>query len=348
MTVEEAKKELVKRYKYLYENAEFLLAQFLEEETEEELKDSNKRWNSDRTERRIYINLNEKTLQMIEEFLFSHYNMESSFLYIIIEDMKREEKYQRRYEKALTLIEKKKQTQSPLMERLEVFNILCKYGRYLEEQSGDLENKQKKLHMLDEYFRLARYKNDGKIYTSGKDLTLHDCPSGVSIELHKREPYREKSDVGIVKNDFITTIVNAPYHEYNWSIFTEEEKQEVYLQYHDELPHYMFIACELEEEYIQTMIDSRLIRPEHTKPCHEAFKIDESQIFVNPNDSLYRYYQLCPHCGYIVNIPKEVLSEGVKQRIEKRCEQDKNLFRKNILKSELIALENEGPKKTLK
>lgn len=348
MTVEQAKQELIKRYRYLYENAEFLLSQYLVEETQEELEDYKKRWNSDRTEKRIYVKVDECFLQMIEEFLFSHYSMETSFLYIIIEDMKKEEKYQLRHKKALDLIEKKKQTTAPLMERLEVFNILCKYGRYLDEQSGDLENKKNKLRMLDEYFRLSRYKNDGKIYTSGKDLTLHDCPSGISIELNKREPYREKSDIGIVKNDFITTIVNAPYYEYNWSIFTEEEKQEVYLQYHDELPYYMFITCDLEEEYIETMIDSRLERPASTKPCHETFRIDESQIFVNPDDVLYRYYQLCPHCGYVVNIPKEILSEEVKQRIEERCSQDKNLFRKNILNSELIALENEGPKKTLK
>ena len=35
--------------------------------------------------------------------------------------------------------------------------------------------------------------------------------------------------------------------------------------------------------------------------------IKENEIFVNPNDKLYRYYQLCPHCGFIVNIPKEIL-----------------------------------------
>ena len=60
----------------------------------------------------------------------------------------------------------------------------------------------------------------------------------------------------------------------------------------------------------------------------ENFVIKEEEIFVNPNDKLYRYYQLCPHCGYIVNIPKEILSEDIKQRIEDRCSKDDKLFRK--------------------
>ena len=34
MTLEEAKKELIKRYKYLYENAYFILAPFMCEETQ--------------------------------------------------------------------------------------------------------------------------------------------------------------------------------------------------------------------------------------------------------------------------------------------------------------------------
>ena len=99
------------------------------------------------------------------------------------------------------------------------------------------------------------------------------------------------------------------------------------------------------------MIDSRLQRPDNTKPCHEEFRIDADQIFINPNDTLYRYYQMCPHCGYIVNIPKEILSTRVKQRIEERCSKNPNLFRINYLKSELKALElqaQEGPTKTLK
>ena len=106
-----------------------------------------------------------------------------------------------------------------------------------------------------------------------------------------------------------------------------------------------------EEEYIKTMIETRLYRPENTEPCGENFIIKEDEIFVNPDDKLYRYYQLCPHCGYIVNIPKEILSDGIKQRIEERCSKDDKLFRKMFLYSELFGLDKtstEGQKKMLK
>lgn len=351
MTKEQAKKELVKRYKYLYENAEFFLALHLVQETEVEFKEYKSKYKTSRTERRIYVELDDNKLRGIEEFLMSDRSMERTPLYILIEDLKKSAPHQRQVLRALDLIERKSKTDSPLMEQLNLFNILCKYGRFLDEQSGDLENKKNKLRVLDEYFRIDRYKNDGRIYTSGKNLTLHDCPSGISIPLHELEPIREKDDIGVTKNDFIDTIVNTPYYEYNWSIFTEEEKQEIYSQLHDELPYYLYATCKLEEEYITTMIDSRLERPEHTEPCLQPFRIDESQIFVDPDDPLYRYYQMCPHCGYVVHIPKEILSKGIRERIEIRCKQDKHLFRKNMLKSELQALERipqEGQTRILK
>ena len=79
--------------------------------------------------------------------------------------------------------------------------------------------------------------------------------------------------------------------------------------------------------------------------------VDENEIFINPDDRLYRYYQVCPHCGYIVNIPKEILSDGIKKRIEDRCSKDDKLFRKMYLYSELFSLDNKsvyGQKKLLK
>jgi hypothetical protein len=142
--------------------------------------------------------------------------------------------------------------------------------------------------------------------------------------------------------------VNLPKYEYNKSIFTEEEKQEVYIQAHEELPYYLEITCDLEEEYIKTMIESRLYRPENTSPCYESFKIDKEQIFINPDDKLYRYYQLCPHCGYIVNIPKEIIPEHIKKEIEERCSKDQYLFRKQYLISELKSLDNKSIQRTLK
>ena len=236
------------------------------------------------------------------------------------------------------------------IKKLDLYEILSKVCDYIDEQSGDLKNKKSKLYVLDQYYRILRYENNGKIYTSGRKLNLHDC-SSISIPLHDNVPSRDKKDIGVTRNSFISFIETAPYYEDNWSIFTEKEKQEIYLQYHDELPCDLEITCDIEEEYIKTMMETRLYRPEKTKPCGENFIIKEEEIFVDSNDKLYRYYQLCPHCGFIVNIPKEIMSEGIKQRIGERCNKDENLFRKMYLYSELMALDNltkEGQRRMLK
>ena len=62
MTLEEAKQELVRRYRYLYENAYFILAPFMYEETEEEYKqkakeEQEKYGMSLRTAPLIYLNI---------------------------------------------------------------------------------------------------------------------------------------------------------------------------------------------------------------------------------------------------------------------------------------------------
>ena len=350
MTTEQVKAEIIKRYKYLYENAEFILAPFMFEETQEEYKKRIEKYNLENSYPMIYMEIEPIFYQLIEEFLFTEDPMEKSLLYLLNEDLKTDENHLELVKEGLKLVEKKNQNQKYFKEVLDINNLLHKYGRYLEEQSGDLENKNRKLRILDEYFRLYRYQNNGKVYKSGKELSIEDCPS-VSVALEFKKPSRSKNDIGIENNKFIEAAVNAPHYEYNRSIFTEEEKAEVYMCYHNTLPYELYKECELEEEYVKTMIDSRLQRPENTEPCHEMFRIDEKEIFVNPEDKLYRYYQVCPHCGYIVNIPKEILSEGVKQRIEERCAKDQNLFRKNYLYSELFALDKkaqEGQKRVLK
>lgn len=329
MTNQEAKSELIKRYKYLNEHISFLLAPYVCEKPT------------------IHLDVEEVMITILENFLLSEDKMEESLLYYIVEDLKTDREHLKAVEEGLALLEEKNKGSKYIKENLDLNNLLHIIGRYIDEQSGDLENKKNKLLVLDEYFRLLRYKNNGKIYTSGRQLDLHDCTS-VSIPLQIQKPTRNPYDVGTLNNEFIRAIVNLPKYEYNKSIFTEEEKQEVYIQAHEELPYYLEITCDLEEEYIKTMIESRLYRPENTSPCYELFKIDKEQIFINPDDKLYRYYQLCPHCGYIVNIPKEIIPEHIKKEIEERCSKDQYLFRKQYLISELRSLDNKSIQRTLK
>ena len=150
------------------------------------------------------------------------------------------------------------------------------------------------------------------------------------------KPLRDKKDIGIKNNNFIFLISLAPFTDNNDSIFTENERQEIYLEYHDELPWNLEITCTLEEGHENLPRKVRPKRPDNTKPCGNVFYIKEEEIFVNPKEKKYRYYELCPHCGYMVNIPEEILSVGIKARIENRCSQDKNSFRRNYLTSELF------------
>ena len=46
----------------------------------------------------------------------------------------------------------------------------------------------------------------------------------------------------------------------------------------------------------------------------------------------------------MVNIPKEILSSGIRERIEERCSKDDKLFRKMYLYSELFSLDKKATK----
>ena len=337
MTTNQVKEEIIKRYKYLYENAEFILAPFVKEHSKDK-------------HSYVYLEIDEKFFQVIEEFLFSNDPLERTILYLLIEDLKTEKEHLENVKEGLSIVERYNQNN-----RHEIFNVYLRINRlfseyleYLEDQKGDTKNKENKFIVLDEYYRLLRYQNDGKMYQSGVYARWQDYPNA-SINSFERLHYdRSERDTGIEENDFIRAVVSSKHHKDNLSIFTEQEKSNVYHELHNEIPYETYKTCELEEEYIKTMIESRLQRPENTEPCNETFRIDEKEIFINPDDKLYRYYQLCPHCGYIVNIPKETLSDEVKQRIEERCSKDLYLFRKKCLQSELIALENKSNQMQLK
>lgn len=357
MTIEEAKKELVRRYKYLYENAQFILAPFMYEQSEEEFK---KTIEDDYVRKYIknpliYLKINrlDNINSLFEEFLLSDKPMEKSLLYRLVENKKKDKEYLNKVNAGLKLLEKKNEDEHNeiLKTRLSIWNILGSCAEYIEEQSGNLINKERKLQVIDQYYRILRYKNDGKTYISGRNLDLYDVNSiSVNIPTNKRKPSRDKKDIGVKDNSFISVISSSPCYENNLSIFSEGEKQQIYLQYHDELPCDLIKTCELEED-INFMDEPRLKRPKNTEPCGEDFVVKEKEIFVNFSSHLYRYFQLCPHCGYMVNIPKEILSDGIKQRIENRCNEDNKLFRKMVLYSELYSLDkqsNEEQRRLLK
>lgn len=334
MTKEEIKQELIKRYKFIYENALFILAPYMCEKENTLYKN---------TDIKTVICLNSlprEFLLLIESFLLSDIEMEESGLYRFIEIHNSDPEYLKRYKKGLELLERRNMQYE--YEELQL-NLNCSYllqliYNFVSKQSCDIKNKNNKLLVIDEYARINRYKNDGKIWISGVHLMCKDIAnytnynsSSVILGNHKKF-MRDKNDVGLKSSLFIKYISNMRKHyEYNYSILTEEEKQKIYLEYHDELPWDLEIKCVFDNDDLE--------RPYNTNPCLEFFYIKEEDIFINPNLKDYRYYQVCPHCGFIVNIPDNILSEGIKKRIEDRCKNDSMLFRKMYLYSELYSLD---------
>lgn len=357
MEKEQIKQELINRYKYIYENAVYILAPYMYQQAEEERERLNKKYRKENkhhpfisNDLLIYLKeLPKELLLDLESFLLSDIPFNQSKLYIELEEKKKSPDFLNKVKIGLNLLEKDNSKYSSLQTKLDSWKLMVRIREFINEQSGDLKNKEKKLTALDEYFRINRYSNNGKLWTSGYSINFKDMDNFLSFSAvlpkNERKPSRDKDDIGLKKGDFINYISNqANHYEYNFSVLTEQEKQDIYLTYHDELPWDLEKVCEFEEEYIPLMIETRLTRPDHTKPCGETFHVNEEEIFINPDDTLYRYFQLCPHCGYIVNIPKEALSDGIKKRIEERCSKDHNLFRKMYLYSELFSLDKTSTK----
>lgn len=336
--------ELKDRYKCLYENAQFLLAPFMYEQTEKEFNDLNEKSKKLKLpviyHPLIYLKTpNIRLLRMLEEALLGAKLLENTDLYKYINYNKNNKEYIQYYKKGLELLEKKNNDKLEILkDKLDIWNILTLIRKYISNQSISASIKENKLKAMDEYFRIARYKNDGKVWTSGYHLNFHDAKNFEKLSFTPSQNLNpvisiDKKDIGISNNKFIENLAKKKIY------LTEEEKQEIYLTYHDELPWNFSVNCDMENMIVETMIDTRLKRPDLTKPCNKSFTINEEEIFVNPDSSVYRYFCMCPHCGFIVNIPKKVLSNRIQDKIEKRCLNDSYLFRKMMLTSELKKLE---------
>lgn len=78
--------------------------------------------------------------------------------------------------------------------------------------------------------------------------------------------------------------------------------------------------------------------------CHSIIDVSLDNLYAIDDinyfgDILYKYYTICPNCGYMVFIEEDILDDDIM-----RCARDKNskemyLYKKNVLRSELINLE---------
>ena len=156
MNIEQAKQELVRRYKYLYENAYFILAPYMYEQSNEEFEitvvENIKKYNDPILKiPLVYLNINrlDSVNSVFEEFLLSDKPMEESLLYQIVESKRNDKDYLNKVKKGLKLLEKNgvNDKDEMLKSKLSIWKVLEKVSDYIEEQSGDLKNKDKKLYV---------------------------------------------------------------------------------------------------------------------------------------------------------------------------------------------------------
>mgnify|MGYP005771100889 FL=1 len=330
MKKNEIKRELIKRYKFIYENAFFILVPFMCEK---------ENINHQTLDIDSFIHLEplpNELLLLIESFLLSDINMENSELYKFMDSMKMNGNYLNRYNRGLILLERKNNQY-----KCEKLNLNCLYllemlYDFISKQSGDIKNRNNKLLGIDEYIRISKYKNDRKIRINGRHENSKDINSFTNhkhsiIKLENFHKFlRNNKDIGLKSSLFIKYISDFDnHHKYNCSILTEEEKQKIYLEYHDELPCDLEIKCDLENADTYIQCEKNIIRLDNIKPCLQFFDINEEDIFVDLNSRCHRYYQVCPYCGFLVNIPDNLLSKGIKKRIEDRYKGNYIFFGKN-------------------
>ena len=103
MTNKEAKNELIKKYRFLNENIEFILAPYMYEESEEEMLKRCEQYKNTINYPIIELQLEPIIYQLIEDFLFTSDKLENTLLYIIIEDLKTDDEYLLRVKEGLEI-----------------------------------------------------------------------------------------------------------------------------------------------------------------------------------------------------------------------------------------------------
>ena len=283
-------------------------------------------------------NLDEYFLANLESFLLSDIEMENSDLYKVIESKKNDINELSRIKNVISLIgnqeintiDGRRYDFGSIL--LDDWDILLLTWSFIKSQ--DIRNKvvKKELDALDLYFVMARYTNDGKVWRGGRYRTPYDNYNGIHPKekthriIEEAIPENSKRKSGIKPGVFINTI--SEYKNEDLVFLDEEEKEKIYFSLHDEIPWNLEIECDTNSSELNSIEYS-------TPKCNKKIRVEEEKIFINPSSAQNKYLMLCPHCGRIVNVDESLLSDGVKLRIEKRCQKDPYLFRKMCLYSEL-------------
>ena len=147
----------------------------------------------------------DKINALIEELLLTDKPLEESNLYKELESKKTDNVYLDKVKKGLELLEKKNANYSFCKTNLDIEKILTIVTDYINEQTKDSKNKKRKIKVINEYQKIAEYKNE-------EDLS-ENYYWEISIVMSKnpvKKTMHTKNDFVIKSNSFILTIAQAP------------------------------------------------------------------------------------------------------------------------------------------
>ena len=333
--------EFIKRYRFLYENSFFILGCLMNFYSlsghilygdNDELAELKKEISKKTGISNYYYYFGESTefIYLIEEAFFGEGPVEFMELYKIINainckttmfpDLK---------------IRFSKDDNLEFSERDKSFKVLLEAMKvFISSQDScytySLEDEIKSMKMW-EYFQ-EKKKDLLNVYCDVFDYGLSKIgvlDESLGFDFNFSLSPRSRTNVGA--NPFLNAFSKNHLRFYNDKeivVIPEYAKKKLYYDYHNVLD------WDYKEECRE---DDSLSRPSDTKACGTSFRIKEGNIFFYEDN----FYSLCPECGYMVHLNKNDIGEVVGKRIKERCLEDKDIFRKYSLLSELQYLSSE-------
>ena len=216
------KKEFINRYSFIYENSDYILLPRILISSENGYK----------------VNIDKNFLVSLELFLLSDIPCELTNIYGITNALKNNNSFVKKCEKTREIIDDLNEyffnsyDKRKYYDKCDVKKVFQILRNYILGQN-EIYNKEKKLKALDEYFRFNRYNNSETIYRGGAILGYEDLGIFCEKLVNRDSPYRRYKRSYLIDGDFIDYVSdNNNHYENNNSIFTEDEKQEVYLKLH--------------------------------------------------------------------------------------------------------------------
>jgi len=187
--------ELIRRCNYLSENSFYILAPYMHKENDKELKDRLELWEKDNFKHSFYKpmiyfeGLDKENLLLIEKLLLEEIPLKKTIYYKRLEKLKDNNKYLEKVKSGGDLL-RELNNNSLLKYKLDINKILLEIENNILRQSGDLENKQLKLQVLNVCFSLK--KDDVRVRS----------------KLYQYFPMRNRNDIGVTNNKFINYFAN--------------------------------------------------------------------------------------------------------------------------------------------